>query len=72
MQMAYNQATIFLVKLLQAVSDITLAPEAQPAEFVPPWEGREKAWFTSHISMYYKVCARQFVPHFEPDLNDFI
>ncbi|KAJ7833679.1 cytochrome P450 [Mycena leptocephala] len=53
-EMAYNQATIFLVKLLQAVSDITLAPEAQPAEFVPPWEGREKAWFTSHISMYYK------------------
>ncbi|KAJ7837910.1 cytochrome P450 [Mycena leptocephala] len=53
-EMAYNQATIFLVKLLQAVSYITLAPEAQPAEFVPPWEGREKAWFTSHISMYYK------------------
>ncbi|KAF7340297.1 Cytochrome P450 monooxygenase pc-3 [Mycena venus] len=53
-EVAYNQATFFLIRLLQKFSDIELAPEAQPAEFVPKWSGREKVWFTSHISMYYK------------------
>ncbi|KAJ7267575.1 cytochrome P450 [Mycena haematopus] len=53
-EVGYDQATFFLVKLLQAVSEIALAPEAQPAESVPTWKGHEKVWFTSHITMYYK------------------
>ncbi|KAF7355671.1 Cytochrome P450 monooxygenase pc-3 [Mycena sanguinolenta] len=53
-EVGYDQATFFLVKLLQAVSEIALAPDAQPPESVPTWKGREKVWFTSHINMYYK------------------
>jgi hypothetical protein len=67
MQVAYNQAALFMIRLLQAVSEIVLAPEAQPAESVPPWKGREKVWFTSHISMHYKVCLSSF--RFHPSRN---
>ncbi|KAJ7457995.1 cytochrome P450 [Mycena galericulata] len=53
-QVAYDEASFFLIKLLQSFSDISLAPEAQPPESVPPWKNREKVWFTSHVSMYFK------------------
>ncbi|KAF7362516.1 Cytochrome P450 monooxygenase pc-3 [Mycena venus] len=51
---AYDEASFFLVKLLQMFSEISLAPEAQPVDSVPPWKNREKVWFTSHVSMYFK------------------
>ncbi|KAJ6515180.1 cytochrome P450 [Mycena vitilis] len=53
-EVGYDQATFFLIRLLQRFSHMTLAPEAQPTESVPTWNGREKVWFTSHINMYYK------------------
>ncbi|KAJ7711739.1 cytochrome P450 [Mycena olivaceomarginata] len=53
-EVAYDQATFFLIKLLQTYSEITLAPDAQPADSLPPWQGREKLWFSCHITMYWK------------------
>jgi hypothetical protein len=54
-QVAYDEASFLLIKLLQSFSEISLAPEAQPLDSVPPWKNREKVWFTSHVSMYFKV-----------------
>ncbi|KAG9093817.1 hypothetical protein FS749_013684 [Ceratobasidium sp. UAMH 11750] len=59
-QFAYNESSYFLVRLLQRVDQIVLAPEAQPPEsLIPPhWQngpGRkaiEKVWMKSHITMY--------------------
>ncbi|KAJ6590601.1 cytochrome P450 [Mycena vulgaris] len=53
-QVAYDEASFLLIKLLQSFSEISLAPEAQPLDSVPPWKDREKVWFTSHVSMYFK------------------
>ncbi|KAF7335760.1 Cytochrome P450 monooxygenase pc-3 [Mycena venus] len=53
-EVAYDQAAFFLIRLLQSFSEITLAAEATPADCVPTWKGREKVWFMSHITMYYK------------------
>ncbi|KEP50949.1 cytochrome P450 family monooxygenase pc-3 [Rhizoctonia solani 123E] len=59
-QFAYNESSYFLVRLLQRVDQITLAPDAQPPESHPPahWKqgtGRkaiEKFWLKSHLTMY--------------------
>ncbi|KAG8715315.1 hypothetical protein FRC09_016709 [Ceratobasidium sp. 395] len=59
-QFAYNESSYFLVRLLQRVDQITLAPEAQPPESLPPphWKngsGRkaiERLWMRSHLTTY--------------------
>ncbi|KDN37559.1 hypothetical protein RSAG8_10076, partial [Rhizoctonia solani AG-8 WAC10335] len=59
-QFAYNESSYFLVRLLQRVDRITLAPDAQPPGSHPPahWKqgtGRqatEKFWLRSHLTMY--------------------
>ncbi|QRV93079.1 cytochrome P450 family protein [Ceratobasidium sp. AG-Ba] len=59
-QFAYNESSYFLVRLLQRVDQITLAPEAQPPKSLPPphWKngpGRkavERFWMRSHLTTY--------------------
>lgn len=53
--MAYDEASFFMVRLLQTFSEFALAPEAQPEESKPPWKNKEKVWFTSHLSLYFRV-----------------
>ncbi|ELU38865.1 cytochrome P450 monooxygenase pc-3 [Rhizoctonia solani AG-1 IA] len=57
---SYSESSYFLVRLLQHVDHITLAPDAQPLESHPPshWKqgpGRqaiEQFWLKSHLTMY--------------------
>ncbi|QRW07226.1 cytochrome P450 family protein [Ceratobasidium sp. AG-Ba] len=59
-QFAYNESSFFLVRLLQRVESIMLAPEAHPEDTLPPesWRnsmGRksfEKIWPKSHLTLY--------------------
>ncbi|TRM66597.1 cytochrome P450 [Schizophyllum amplum] len=59
---AYNQATFFLVKLLQRFDTFTLAPEVQPAGSLPPeeWKDREgrqryeRIWPSNAMTLYIK------------------
>ncbi|KAG8792970.1 hypothetical protein FRC12_004339 [Ceratobasidium sp. 428] len=59
-QFAYNESSFFLVRLLQRVESIELAPEAHPAGTLPPkeWQnetGRkvfEQVWPKSHLTIY--------------------
>ncbi|KAG8779170.1 hypothetical protein FRC12_024604 [Ceratobasidium sp. 428] len=59
-QFAYNESSFFLVRLLQRVESIELAPEAHPEGTLPPkkWQdqaGRkayEKVWPKSHLTIY--------------------
>ncbi|KAG9088466.1 hypothetical protein FRC07_012573 [Ceratobasidium sp. 392] len=59
-QFAYNESSFFLVRLLQRVESIDLAPEAHPEGTLPPkrWQngtGRqlyEKVWPRSHLTIY--------------------
>ncbi|KAK7059904.1 cytochrome P450 [Favolaschia claudopus] len=59
-QFAYHEASFFLVRLLQHVSDISLAPEAQPVPYIPRdpkddplgWKKNERATIRSHLTMY--------------------
>ncbi|THH18201.1 hypothetical protein EW146_g2752 [Bondarzewia mesenterica] len=37
-QFAYNEASFFLVRLLQMFDGVSLAPEAQPRESIPPYQ----------------------------------
>jgi cytochrome P450 len=60
-QFAYNEASCFLVRLLQAYSAVQLAPDAQPVESKPRWEGREKVWMKSHLTLYAAVSTFFFV-----------
>ncbi|QRV93092.1 cytochrome P450 family protein [Ceratobasidium sp. AG-Ba] len=61
-QFAYNEVSFFLVRLLQRVDAIELAPEAHPEGTLPPEEwksgvGRkafEKVWPKSHLTIYSK------------------
>ncbi|EJD51740.1 cytochrome P450, partial [Auricularia subglabra TFB-10046 SS5] len=61
-QFAYNEMSFFLVRLLQAISDVKLAPDSQPQESRPPleWahgEGRqavEKIFPMSFLTMFVK------------------
>lgn len=59
-QFAYNESSYFLVRLLQRIDQITLAPEAQPPKTLPPTHWRtgtgrqtiEQFWLKSHLTMY--------------------
>ncbi|QRV78295.1 cytochrome P450 family protein [Ceratobasidium sp. AG-Ba] len=59
-QFAYNESSFFLIRLLQRVQSISLAPEAHPEGTLPPkvWKnevGRksiEKVWPKSHLTIY--------------------
>ncbi|KAF9530977.1 cytochrome P450 [Crepidotus variabilis] len=62
-QFAYNEASFFLVRLLQEFQSISLVPEAIPLASRPPREWaetdkkagatrREKIWVKSHFTMY--------------------
>ncbi|KAJ7745409.1 hypothetical protein DFH07DRAFT_748985, partial [Mycena maculata] len=59
---AYNEASFFLVRLLQSFSAVSLAPDAQPESSKPPpsWKdckGRqatEKIMLGTHLTMYAK------------------
>ncbi|KAF8996805.1 cytochrome P450 [Cyathus striatus] len=61
-QFAYNEASYFLVKLLQNFSAVSLATEAQPVDSRPPasWScspgrrGKEKIYPGRHLTMYIK------------------
>ncbi|KAG7440388.1 cytochrome P450 monooxygenase pc-3 [Guyanagaster necrorhizus] len=62
-QFAYNEASYYLIRLLQTFSSFSLAMDAQPAEGIPPksWtktpgttKGRDKIMFGLHLTMYAK------------------
>ncbi|KAJ6509736.1 cytochrome P450 monooxygenase pc-1, partial [Mycena vulgaris] len=60
-QFAYQEASFFLVRLLQKFKVFNLAPDAQPEESKPPpsWKssplkGREKITFGTLLTMYAK------------------
>ncbi|SJL12378.1 uncharacterized protein ARMOST_15804 [Armillaria ostoyae] len=62
-QFAYNEASYYLIRLLQNFSSFSLAQDAQPAEGIPPasWtptpgttKGREKIMFGITITIYAK------------------
>ncbi|KZS95288.1 cytochrome P450 [Sistotremastrum niveocremeum HHB9708] len=61
-QFALNQASYFLISLLQQFSSLTLAPAFQPPGSLPPesWKGevggasQEKVWPASAITMFVK------------------
>jgi hypothetical protein len=62
-QFAYNEASYFLIRLLQQFDHVELAPDAQPADSHPPAEwanaggrkGIERFWPKSHLTMYAHV-----------------
>ncbi|KAK0200179.1 cytochrome P450 [Desarmillaria ectypa] len=65
-QFAYNEASYYLIRLLQTFSSFSLAMDAQPAEGKPPksWtktpgttKGRDKIMFGIHLTMYSKVSS---------------
>jgi len=59
-QFAYNESSFFMVRLLQKYDQITLAPDAQPAESLPPPEWKngkdrrrvERFRPKTHLTMY--------------------
>ncbi|KAK0472809.1 cytochrome P450 [Armillaria novae-zelandiae] len=62
-QFAYNEASYYLIRLLQSFSSFSLARDAQPAEGIPPasWtpapgttKGRDKIMFGITITIYAK------------------
>ncbi|KAJ3573840.1 hypothetical protein NP233_g2179 [Leucocoprinus birnbaumii] len=61
-QFAYNEASFFLVRLLQQFSSFSLDLDGQPADSLPPksWtgkqgpQGRDKVRPASHLTMYVK------------------
>ncbi|KAJ7833278.1 cytochrome P450 monooxygenase pc-3 [Mycena leptocephala] len=61
-QFAYNEASFFLVRLLQNFSEFSLAPDAQPESSKPPpsWQtckgtqATEKIMLGTHLTMYAK------------------
>ncbi|KAG6908239.1 hypothetical protein DXG01_005632 [Tephrocybe rancida] len=62
---AYNEASYFLVRLLQKFDRFTLAPEVQPAGSLPPreWKERkgrqrvEEVWPAVAMTLYVKIKA---------------
>ncbi|KAK0471830.1 cytochrome P450 [Armillaria novae-zelandiae] len=63
-QFAYNEASYYLVRLLQTFASFSLARDAQPPEGVPPksWtrtpgttKGMEKIMLGIHVTMYAKA-----------------
>jgi len=61
-QFAYNEASFFLIRLLQQFSSFSLALDAQPPDLLPPKEwagmkgpqGRDRIRMASHLTMYVK------------------
>ncbi|KAK0200209.1 cytochrome P450 [Desarmillaria ectypa] len=62
-QFAYNEASYYLIRLLQTFSSFSLALDAQPAEGIPPktWtrapgttKGRDKIMLGTHVLLYAK------------------
>ncbi|KAF7289221.1 hypothetical protein MIND_01383400 [Mycena indigotica] len=65
-QFAYHETSVFLVRLLQSFSDISLAMDAQPPESYPPkewkdpardllgWKRRERLFVKSHVTAYIR------------------
>ncbi|KAG2003559.1 cytochrome P450 [Coprinopsis cinerea AmutBmut pab1-1] len=61
-QFAYHEASFFLIRLLQQFSKFSLAPDAQPAETIPPasWKtcegrkGMEKIWPGTNLTLIVK------------------
>jgi hypothetical protein len=59
---AYNEASFFLVRLLQQFSSFSLALDAQPPDSLPPktWagkkgpQGRDRVRPATHLTMYVK------------------
>ncbi|KAJ7055990.1 cytochrome P450 monooxygenase pc-3 [Mycena amicta] len=53
-QFAYNEASFFLVRLLQSFSSISLAPDAQPPESLPPASWRDPAQdvLGAHLTLF--------------------
>lgn len=73
-QFALNEASFFIIRLLQSFDSITLAPDAFPPKTLPPpeWKqcknGRkavEKVYPISHLTAYFKVRST----HLAPDPN---
>lgn len=66
---AYNEASYFLVRLLQRFDTFTLAPEYQPEGSAPPhvWKSRkgrqmyERIWPAAALTLYVKVSIRCFL-----------
>ena len=61
-QLAYNEVSIFLIRLLQSFSSIGFAPDADPGSLPPAsWatgEARrpiEKVWLKAHFTLYANV-----------------
>ncbi|KAK0438207.1 cytochrome P450 [Armillaria borealis] len=63
-QFAYNEASYYLVRLLQTFSSFSLAVDVQPPEGIPPksWtttpgttKGREKIMLGIHVTLYAKA-----------------
>ncbi|KAG6853804.1 hypothetical protein C0991_001254 [Blastosporella zonata] len=60
---AYNEASYFIVRLLQKFDRFTLAPEAQPTGSIPPREWKERSgrqrveevWPAAAMTLYIKV-----------------
>lgn len=62
-QFAYNEASYYIVRLLQTFSSFSLAVDAQPPESIPPksWtrtpgttKGREKIMLGRHVTLFAK------------------
>lgn len=58
-QFAYNEVSLFLIRLLQAFSSISFAPDADPGSLPPAsWatgEARrpiERVWLKAHLTLY--------------------
>ncbi|KAI0029775.1 cytochrome P450 [Vararia minispora EC-137] len=66
-QFAYNEASVFLVRLLQQYSGVQLAPDVQPPESRSRWPGREKVWMKAHLTMY---AAGGLWVHFTPAADE--
>ncbi|KAF5341463.1 hypothetical protein D9758_013948 [Tetrapyrgos nigripes] len=60
-QFAYNEASYFMIKLLQKFTDFTLALDVQPSQPPKEWilqpgttKGRDKVMLKSHLTMFVK------------------
>jgi len=61
-QFAYNEASYFLIRLLQQFSSFSLALDVQPPDSLPPaqWkgkkgpQGRDRISIGAHLTMYVR------------------
>ncbi|KAF7294859.1 putative cytochrome P450 monooxygenase CYP63 [Mycena indigotica] len=74
---AYNEASYFLVRLLQEFDTFTLAPEVQPPGSLPPseWKGRrgrqaiERVWPAASMTLFVKGGLWVRFGRTDPDIN---